>query len=752
MQYAPYYWNPMDSQQHPAQQQDVQPQQPQPLTSPSIQSVPPHPASVQLPHTTYPVMMPSHVPPPPQTQSHPHPHHYPHPHHEPHPLPHPFQPQPPGTPSHMHAPAPNVPASAVNPHLPPFNSPQFHPLSSGSTTPQPRPRKPYTTTKVREMWSSNEHSRMLEALQLYKRDWAKVTRHVGTRSAAQVRSHAQKYFDRVARENSGEFVPQPRPKRKSATPYPRKPREIARTNGHASQPNAEQFHSHNPQHPPMPVPPPLPVRISPIANNPYSPNGAVNSQMMQTPVASPVIDQMPPSFAPGNGVAISTPTPAPQLGYVNTRPTATPPTPMTPLSSCGAPVPPGNLGIISPITPYPSALIPSLQGMPSQMMASPGHMSVPVQIPMGMPVAMPGAMQRTPQHHLFTSPIHPHEQAQQGVQHGPQMMVPSMVMTSTGPAVTIAQVPGSIPMPSTVGATASVMPIPTMPTCPHTSMASGMVSPQNGVIPHAHPNNDARNCSKCQALQRFGGVLNEIRASTARHAATAPEMDSKPKLSPDARPPKPLNDGERRATACSRASGVKVDEKKDGKEKAPTTKLSVSSKGVSKPAPTSVSRFCKGRLKRKMKKQEFQRNDSVQDESESASMEMGEKEMADTEKYESSSDDSEEEDKKSQPSSPSPSEVASPSPSQAQSVSATLSEGTDGGAGEGDGSASRSRSRSGDDLAKSSGIKSCNVPEKSKDKQGKSATQVERYSQQERREIYDAVQSLQILAKRSSSP
>ena len=38
------------------------------------------------------------------------------------------------------------------------------------------------------------------AMCLYKRDWKKVEAHIGTRSGAQIRSHAQKYFTRIERE------------------------------------------------------------------------------------------------------------------------------------------------------------------------------------------------------------------------------------------------------------------------------------------------------------------------------------------------------------------------------------------------------------------------------------------------------------------------------------------------------------------------------------------------------------------------
>lgn len=100
-----------------------------------------------------------------------------------------------------------------------------------------------------------------------------------------------------------------------------------------------------------------------------------------------------------------------------------------------------------------------------------------------------------------------------------------MLIAPKEPAVTLARDPWSIPMPSTVGASFSIMPIFTIPARPLTSMAGGMVSPQNGVVPYAGPNIDAMNCAKCEALQQFGGVLNDIRASTALHVANVPEMN-----------------------------------------------------------------------------------------------------------------------------------------------------------------------------------------------------------------------------------
>jgi len=83
-------------------------------------------------------------------------------------------------------------------------------------------RKAYTITKQRENWSDEEHQKFLEAIKLYDRDWKKIEKHIGTKTVIQIRSHAQKHFMKVQKNNTGEKVPPPRPKRKSSKPYPQK--------------------------------------------------------------------------------------------------------------------------------------------------------------------------------------------------------------------------------------------------------------------------------------------------------------------------------------------------------------------------------------------------------------------------------------------------------------------------------------------------------------------------------------------------
>ena len=50
------------------------------------------------------------------------------------------------------------------------------------------------------VWSEREHERFIEAMELYGNDWPSVVKYIGTRTANQVRSHAQKYYRKLKRK------------------------------------------------------------------------------------------------------------------------------------------------------------------------------------------------------------------------------------------------------------------------------------------------------------------------------------------------------------------------------------------------------------------------------------------------------------------------------------------------------------------------------------------------------------------------
>lgn len=55
-------------------------------------------------------------------------------------------------------------------------------------------------------WLPNEHYKFVEAIFLYGNEWRKVERYIKTRSAAQARSHAQKFFINIQKRFLDEHV------------------------------------------------------------------------------------------------------------------------------------------------------------------------------------------------------------------------------------------------------------------------------------------------------------------------------------------------------------------------------------------------------------------------------------------------------------------------------------------------------------------------------------------------------------------
>jgi len=52
-------------------------------------------------------------------------------------------------------------------------------------------------------WTKTEHTTFMEGLELHGKEWKKIADMIKTRSVVQIRTHAQKYFQKVAKSTGG---------------------------------------------------------------------------------------------------------------------------------------------------------------------------------------------------------------------------------------------------------------------------------------------------------------------------------------------------------------------------------------------------------------------------------------------------------------------------------------------------------------------------------------------------------------------
>ena len=96
-------------------------------------------------------------------------------------------------------------STTTNITSPPVTPPKQQQLSNSSSNTQPA-TNPTTPTTIPSKfatsgrWSNSEHEAFLEGLKIYGREWKKVAQQIPTRTSAQIRSHAQKYFAKMARD------------------------------------------------------------------------------------------------------------------------------------------------------------------------------------------------------------------------------------------------------------------------------------------------------------------------------------------------------------------------------------------------------------------------------------------------------------------------------------------------------------------------------------------------------------------------
>ena len=84
---------------------------------------------------------------------------------------------------------------------------QFAPVNRFNLKPEHSYKKDTKASKLGKStgrWTQKEHVLFIEGLKMYGKNWKKVEGYIGTRTGTQIRSHAQKFFNRIRKECSTE--------------------------------------------------------------------------------------------------------------------------------------------------------------------------------------------------------------------------------------------------------------------------------------------------------------------------------------------------------------------------------------------------------------------------------------------------------------------------------------------------------------------------------------------------------------------
>jgi SHAQKYF class myb-like DNA-binding protein len=81
----------------------------------------------------------------------------------------------------------------------------FAPLSENGSPSVMKPTYGKSSQRSAGRWTKEEHQRFIDGIKKFGKNWKQVEEYVATRNGAQIRSHAQKFFNRLEREYNLKF-------------------------------------------------------------------------------------------------------------------------------------------------------------------------------------------------------------------------------------------------------------------------------------------------------------------------------------------------------------------------------------------------------------------------------------------------------------------------------------------------------------------------------------------------------------------